>query len=55
MKKKYSKGQMILFISILGSLDTAFSYYFLKEGFLVFTIFFWLVLFLVALCAKDSN
>jgi hypothetical protein len=55
MKAKYSKDQMVLFICVLGSLDTGFAWLLNGKGWVFIDLIFWPVVLLVVLVAKNSD
>jgi hypothetical protein len=55
MKKKWSKGQLILLVCILGPLDTGGAWLLNAKGWLLLDLIFWPVVFFALVGAKNSN
>lgn len=55
-KKKWSKGQMILTVCILGALDTGFAWFLHYKAWVAIDFIFWPIIFIGVLSGKeDSN
>ncbi len=54
-KKKWSKGQCILVICIIGPLETGLFWWMGSKGWLAIDLIFWPVMFFAALFYKENS
>jgi hypothetical protein len=55
IKKKWSKGQLLILVCLLGLFDTGWAWFRNNRGWFVIDLIFYPVLFIAVVAAKKSN